>query len=45
MEEIGAAMALVLDRCGDAAAEAEVRNAVCSLCRRFPFYAHLLRPR
>jgi len=44
MEEIADAIARVLARCGDAAVEAEVRDSVRALCRRFPFYTHLLLP-
>lgn len=43
MAEVGDAIARVLDRCGDAAVEAEVRDAMRALCGRFPFYSHLLR--
>jgi len=42
MGEIGAAISRALDACGDATAEAEVREVVRVLCRRFPVYAHLL---
>jgi glycine hydroxymethyltransferase len=44
MDEIGAAIAKVLDRCGQAGVEAEVRETVGALCRRHPFYAHLVVP-
>jgi glycine hydroxymethyltransferase len=43
MAEIGAAIARVLERCGDAGVEDEVRASVQALCRRFPFYRSLLR--
>jgi glycine hydroxymethyltransferase len=45
MEEIGAAMALAMDACGDGKVEAEVCELVRTLCRRFPFYAHLIETR
>ncbi len=45
MDEIAAHIDRALSACGDAAVEGEVRGGVRELCRRFPFYAHLLRPR
>ncbi|MDW7711018.1 MAG: ribose 5-phosphate isomerase B [Deferrisomatales bacterium] len=44
MDQIAGAVARVLRNCGNEATENDVRGAVRDLCRRFPFYAHLLRP-
>jgi len=43
MDEIAEAIARVLANCGDGGVEGTIRDTVRQLCRRFPFYAHLLR--
>jgi glycine hydroxymethyltransferase len=43
MKEIGALMVRVIENCGDPAVESQVRVSVGDLCRRFPFYAHVVR--
>ncbi len=42
MDRIAAAIARVLERCGEPEVEAAVRAEVRELCARFPFYARLL---
>ena len=44
MQEIGTAMADALDASDDPAVQDRVRETVRSLCRRFPYYAHLREP-
>jgi glycine hydroxymethyltransferase len=43
MDEIGALMIRVLENCGDAAVESQVRVAIADLCRKFPFHPHIVR--
>lgn len=44
MGEIAGAISRVLRSCGDQGVETETRGMIRDLCRRFPFYTHLLRP-
>ncbi|TAL17226.1 ribose 5-phosphate isomerase B [bacterium] len=43
MDKIASLIIRVLENVGDAKTEAEVRGEVLDLCRKFPFYSHLMR--